>query len=292
MKPRILITGAGGQLGRSFVFLREQFPELDLIPLGSGDMDIASKEAVVSGFDAHDPAVCINCAAYTAVDKAESEPEIAHLINALGTKFLAEACAEKSIPLIHFSTDYVYHGTQNTPFLEEDAVNPQSVYANTKLEGENLALKAHPNTAIIRTSWVYAPWGKNFVNTMLRLGRERDALNVVFDQIGSPTYAPDLARAVLNIISNKENLDKLGGVWHYSNEGVASWYDFARAIFDLEGIDCKLSPILTSEYPTPAMRPPFSLLNKSKIKRTFGVEIPYWRTSLAACLRLLREESL
>ena len=230
----------------------------------------------------------INCAAYTAVDKAESEPDRARKVNVTGAKNLAEACAARGIPLIHLSTDYVYHSRQNTPFRESDPVSPKGVYARTKLAGDRAALRTNPLTMVIRTSWVYSAVGQNFLKTMLRLGAERPALNVVADQIGSPTYAPDLAVAILSIIQKVEQgevaKDSISGIWHYSNEGVASWYDFAQAIFDLQNLPCQLRPIETRDYPTPAQRPPFSVLNKAKIKASFGLQIPHWRESLERCL--------
>lgn len=233
----------------------------------------------------------MNCAAYTAVDKAESEPVLAKKINVSGAKNLAEACVGQGIPLVHLSTDYVYHNRQNTPFRESDPVSPKSVYARTKLAGDRAALKANPLAIIVRTSWVYSEFGNNFVKTMLRLGAERPALNVVFDQIGTPTYAPDLAAAILKIIQKVENKEVVpknaAGIWHYSNEGVTSWYDFAQAIFEIKNLACRVNPIETKDFPTPAARPPFSLLNKGKIKAVFGLEIPYWRDSLAICLRKL-----
>ena len=231
---------------------------------------------------------CVNCAAYTAVDKAENEPEKAARINTQGAELLARACARNGVPLIHLSTDYVYHNQQNTPFREDDPVSPKSVYAHSKLAGDLAALQ-YPFSMIIRTSWVYSEFGNNFVKTILRLGGERSDLNVVFDQIGTPTYAPDLAAAILSVIEKVENkevaLHTIGGIWHYSNEGVTSWYDFAKAIFDIRNIPCRVHPIETKDFPTPAQRPPFSLLNKAKIKTTFGLEIPYWRDSLLKCLR-------
>ncbi len=229
----------------------------------------------------------MNCAAYTAVDKAESEPEKAELINVTSVEHLARACAVHGAGLIHFSTDYVYNGNQGTAFRETDPVAPAGVYARTKLAGEKAALQILPGAMIIRTSWVYAREGHNFVNTMLRLGREHGRVRVVSDQIGTPTCAPDLAAAVLEIISQVENgrkkPEELAGTWNYSNEGVASWYDFAHAIFETAGIQAVTEPIESSEYPTPAARPPFSVLNKSRIREQFGLHIPHWRDSLKAC---------
>lgn len=287
----ILITGAGGQLGQCFQQFASHYPDFRFLFAGSGELDVSSRRAVMRFFEQNQISFCVNCAAYTAVDKAESEPAKARAVNVSGARNLAEACAARGIPLIHFSTDYVYHSRQNRPFREDDPVSPKGVYARTKLAGERAALRAHPHTMVLRTSWVYAPFGHNFVKTMLRLGAERPSLNVVFDQIGTPTYAPDLAEAVLKIIQKieKEEItpEQLAGIWHYSNEGVTSWYDFAKAIFELKNMPCAVHPIESSAYPTPAQRPPFSVLNKAKIKSAFGLEIPHWRESLTQCLRLL-----
>lgn len=284
----ILVTGADGQLGQCF----RQLAALDkferFLFVGSTMLDITKKRAVRKWFETHSITACINCAAYTAVDKAQNEPLLARKINITGAKNLAEACASKGIPLVHFSTDYVYHNKQNTPFKETDQVSPKGVYARTKLSGERAALLTNPLTMIIRTSWVYSEFGNNFVKTMLRLGRERSNLNVVFDQIGTPTYAMDLAAAVLDILDRLEAEafppHTLAGIWHYSNEGVTSWYDFACAALEIKQVRCKVYPIETTDYPTPAQRPPFSVLNKGKIKDTFGLEIPHWRESLKRCL--------
>jgi dTDP-4-dehydrorhamnose reductase len=288
----ILVTGANGQLGQCFQQLAGDFPQMKFLFAASADLDIGDRRAVNRFFAKHSIRWCINCAAYTAVDKAESEPVLAKRINVTGVKNLATTCAAQNIPLVHFSTDYVYHSRQNLPFREEDAVSPKGVYARTKLQGERAAQKAHPSgTMVIRTSWVYSIFGQNFVKTMLRLGAERPGLSVVFDQIGTPTYAPDLAAAVLSIVdkTTRGDLKKemLAGTWHYSNEGVTSWYDFAQAIFDIRQLPCKVLPIETREYPTPAQRPPFSVLNKSKIKTQLGIAIPHWRESLVRCLNAL-----
>jgi len=290
----ILITGAGGQLGQEFLQLSQTSSHFRFLFANSKDLDITLQSAVTRFFEKHAFQYCVNCAACTAVDKAESEPELACQVNAEGAKNIAEACNLKSIPLIHISTDYVYDNDQNTPFKEGDATNPQSVYARTKLKGDELALKSHPATMIIRTSWVYSSFRHNFVKTMLRLAKEREELSVLFDQIGTPTYARDIAKAILTILQKIENQEvgraKMRGVYHFSNEGVASWYDFAKAIFDIENIHCKLIPIETKDYPRQAKRPPFSVLNKGKIKAAFGLEIPHWRDSLKECLELLKAE--
>jgi dTDP-4-dehydrorhamnose reductase len=290
----ILVTGANGQVGQCIRQLAPQFPELSLIFMGSADLDITNREAVRQIFQQNELTGCINCAAYTAVDKAETNQPLAEAINVQGTQWLAEGCSVRNIPFIHFSSDYVYHNAVNRPLVETDKVQPKGVYARTKLRGERVALRKYPNSMIIRTSWVYAPFGNNFVHTMLRLGAERPALNVVFDQIGTPTYAPDLAAAVLSLLRqhqrNDLTVENLAGIWHYSNEGVTSWYDFALAIFELANLPCKVNPILSVQYPTPAQRPAFSVLDKSKIKNAFGLDIPHWRQSLQACLAALESE--
>lgn len=281
----ILVTGSNGQVGSELQALANSYPNFSFIFVDKADLDIGDNAAVQAFFEAKNFDYCINCAAYTAVDKAESDSETAYLVNALGPKNLAIACQKHQTRLVQISTDYVYHNNQNTPFKETDATSPQSVYGRSKLEGEKLALSNNPETLIIRTSWVYSSFGNNFVKTMLRLGKEREQLSIIFDQIGSPTYARDLAKAILDIIQQKPS--EFTGIYHYSNEGVCSWFDFAQAIFELEGIDCQIKPIETKDYPTPAKRPHFSLLNKNKIKATFALEIPYWRDSLKACLELL-----
>lgn len=284
----ILVTGANGQLGQCFRQLAKVHPELDFHFTGSSELDISNKRRVRQFFQQNKVRWCINCAAYTAVDKAQSELAQARKINIAGVRNLAEACAPTGIPLIHFSTDYVYHTKQNTPYKESDPVSPKGVYARTKRSGERAALLANPNTMVIRTSWVYSEYGGNFVKTMLRLGRERAHLNVVYDQVGTPTYAPDLTAAVIEIIRKTDSEAVppylLAGIWHYSNEGVTSWYDFAQAIFEIKDMACKVLPIETKDYPTPAQRPHYSVMDKSKIKQAFGLEIPHWRESLLRCL--------
>jgi dTDP-4-dehydrorhamnose reductase len=288
----ILITGANGQLGACFAQIAQERGLQHFLLANSSLLNITDKKAVRAFFEQHTNLEwCINCAAYTAVDKAETDAAAARKVNVDGVRHLAEICAEKNIPLIHYSTDYVYHSRQNTPYKETDPVNPKGVYAKTKLAGERAALKAHPTgTMVIRTSWVYAAHGHNFVKTMLRLGAERPALNVVFDQTGTPTYAPDLAAATLEIIEkiaqNPALKTEMAGIWHYSNEGVTSWYDFAQAIMEMKQLPCAVHPIESSQYPTPAQRPPFSVLNKAKIKNTFELAIPHWRDSLKRCLEL------
>lgn len=286
----ILVTGSKGQLGSELQDLTPQHPNHRFLFADVDTLDICDEQAVEAFFEQHKINFCINCAAYTAVDKAESNHEAAHAVNVTGAQILAQACAKQEAVFIHLSTDYVYHNNQNTPFKEEDPVNPQGVYAATKLLGEQAAQMANPLTIVIRTSWVYSSYGHNFVKTMLRLGAERDALNVVYDQIGTPTYARDIAVAILSIINTFQTADnhaELCGIYHFSNEGVTSWYDFAHAIFDEADLTCQLSAIESVEYPTPAKRPPFSLLHKGKIKSVFKVEVRHWREALQDCLTRL-----
>ena len=290
-KPTILITGAQGQLGNEFRFLSFTHPHFRFIFTDVDGLDITKPQQVMRFFEKNAIHFVVNCAAYTAVDKAETDVQLATKINVNGSRNLAKACQAHGATMIQISTDYVYHNTQNTPFKEGDKASPKGVYAKTKLRGDLAALKFCERTLVIRTSWVYGIYGHNFVKTMLRLGKERPSLNVVFDQIGTPTNARDLAKAVLKIaqkIQNQEvSADLLRGVFHYSNEGVTSWYDFTKAIFEIREIDCQVNPIESSQYPTPAARPPFSVLNKQKIKDVFGIEIPHWRDSLKAVLKEL-----
>lgn len=290
---KILVTGANGQVGNELQHLAAAIPEWEFVFTDYQELDITDKSAVLDFFNQHQFSYCLNCAAYTAVDKAESEPDRAMLLNVTGVEHLAAACAQHGAFFIQLSTDYVYHNAQNTPFKEDDAVKPQSVYARTKYGGDLAALSLNPASMVIRTSWVYSSFGHNFVQTMLRLGKERPELGIIFDQIGTPTYARDLAAVMLKTIDSMEQgqveRQTMTGVFHYSNEGVTSWYDFALAIFEMRGISCHVKPIETKDYPTPATRPPFSLLNKGKIKAALKIEIPHWRESLKACLHLIED---
>ncbi|MBK7871288.1 MAG: dTDP-4-dehydrorhamnose reductase [Saprospiraceae bacterium] len=293
LKPQtILVTGATGQIGQELQVLASQFPDFHFHFVSRNELDISDKTLIDNLFNLQKFDYCINCAAYTAVDKAESEPELAYQINVKSVINLVEACNKTGATFIHFSTDYVYHNLNCTPLTESDPTFPQSVYAQTKLDGEQAALAICEHTMIIRTSWVYSSFGHNFVKTMLRLGKERPELGVVYDQIGTPTYARDLAKTILNIIQKVEsgeiNRSLLHDLYNYSNEGVTSWYDFAKAIFEMSDMNCKVIPIETKDYPTPATRPPYSVLNKSRIKNAFGIEIPHWRESLQACLAALK----
>lgn len=288
---KILVTGAYGQLGNELKMLSAEYPEWQFLFTDADTLDITDAFTVQSFFDRNKPDFVINCAAYTAVDKAENDVETAEKVNALAPELLAKATAETGAKLIHISTDYVFDGTSHLPYSESDAINPVSVYGKTKLDGEERTLAANQQTMIIRTSWLYSPFGNNFVKTMLRLGRERGLLNVVFDQVGTPTYAADLASVILFIIAGAEAKpeDFVPGVYHYSNEGVASWYDFAKTIFELSEMNVRVNPVRSDLFPTAAKRPAFSVLDKTKIKTTFCAEIPYWKDSLEICLGKLRE---
>ena len=289
----ILVTGSSGQLGQSLKAIANNYPDYVFTFATRADLDLSNEQSIVDYFQHHHVDLIVNCAAYTAVDKAESEPELANQINHLAVKQLAEIARQQNAKLIHISTDYVFNGQQYRPYIENDVVDPQSVYGESKLKGEQALLEALPtNGLIIRTSWVYSAYGNNFVKTMLRLGRERDSLNVIFDQVGTPTYAGDLAEAIMAIVNTETfNQHKVTTeVYHYSNEGVCSWYDFAKTIFELSNIDCKVSPIETKDYPTPATRPHYSLLNKAKIKQRYAMTIPYWQDSLHACLSQLAQQ--
>lgn len=290
----ILVTGSNGQLGTELKELvSEQYP-ISYIPYphfyftDSNTLDITNSQAVEIFCKENNIDVIINCAAYTAVDKAESEKELADKINHSAVKYLAQISKELDMKLIHISTDYVFDGKNYKPYLETDIVNPQNEYGKTKLDGENAMIAVNPpNSIIIRTSWVYSSYGTNFVKTMLRLGKEKESLNVIYDQVGTPTYARDLAKVILDILPQIKN-EKVE-IYNYSNEGVISWYDFAKEIMRMAKLSCKIYPIETKYYPTPANRPHYSLLNKSKIKNEFGIEIPYWKDSLDECLQKLGE---
>lgn len=286
----VLITGANGQLGQSIQFIANKYPNIQFVYTDFQEMDITNIENCQAVFAKHQPHFCINTAAYTAVDKAESEWDKAHLINAVGPENLAKVCKEFDTILIHISTDFIFDGTSKVPYLETDIPNPKSIYGQTKLDGELAIQKNWEKHFIVRTSWVYSQFGANFMKTMLRLASERDTLSVVNDQIGTPTYAVDLAEVLIKIINTENptpNTQRPFGVYNFSNEGVCSWYDFAAAIFHQKGIQIDLKPIPTVSYPTPAKRPAYSVLDKTKIKKVFGVEIKNWKESLTISLNHL-----
>ena len=284
-KPKILVTGSNGQLGKELKQLECVYPQFDFIFLSREDLPIHHFELVRNYFKGYKPDYLINCAAYTAVDRAETEKDLAFQVNAEAVGVLAAICHENNTRLIHISTDYVFDGTSNVAYKEDAHVNPQSVYGVSKLTGEKEALYFNPDTIIIRTSWVYSAYGKNFVKTILRLMNEKDSLNIVNDQLGSPTYAADLADTIMQILNSEKWVP---GIYHFSNEGIISWYDFAVAIKEMNGLQCTLNPITTYQYPTPARRPAYSVLDKTKIKETYGIRLKNWKVSLQICLDHLK----
>jgi dTDP-4-dehydrorhamnose reductase len=280
----IVVFGASGQLGQCLRTVADAQGLTTIFFPPESQANILDKAALTKIFDTYKPAWSINCAAYTAVDKAEDETDLARKINKMGAENLADLCKEYDSVFVHTSTDFVFKGDKATPLDEEDIAEPINIYGLTKLEGEQAVTDKLEKYFILRTSWLYSEYGNNFVKTMLRLGSERDALKVIADQVGTPTYAMDLAETILHIISTNS---AAYGLYHYSNEGVASWYDFAKAIFDISGTKVKTLPIKTSEYPTRAVRPAYSVMSKAKIKQTFNIEIPYWRDSLITCISKL-----
>ena len=286
-KPIILVTGSNGQLGNELQQLAPGFTYYDFLFATKDDLNIADEAAIENYFSAHSINFCINCAAYTAVDKAESEPEQAFLMNAIAVATLAKVCEKNNTQLIHISTDYVFDGTANEPYKEKDKTNPVSVYGKSKLQGEILAIQNCPSTIIIRTAWLYSSFKNNFVKTMLRLMKEKESINVVSDQLGCPTYAADLAAAIMHIITLNQS-NKNTGIYHYSNAGITNWYEFALTIKKLTDSNCIVNPIPTSQYPTAAKRPAYSVLDTTKIKETFALMIPNWGESLQKCLEKLK----
>ena len=304
---KIVVSGKNGQLGKEFQQLSTQFPGTEFIFRDKQSLDIADNSSVKAAFEKYTPSHFINCAAYTAVDKAETEQEVAYKTNAEAVGNIARYAYQFNTKLIHISTDYVFDGNAKNPYKETDATNPVNYYGYTKWLGEQLALQNNPNTIIVRSSWIYSSYGHNFVKTMLRLMKERKEISVVNDQFGSPTYAKDLAEAILSIVNgelsmlNKEaqtpsdraiwagsNVKhQTSNIYHYSNDGIISWYDFAVAIKEIEGFDCIIHPIPTTSYPTPAKRPGFSGLDKTKINDAFGIQLKNWKDSLKQCLELL-----
>ncbi len=277
---KIVVLGASGQLGSCLKKVSTERNLTDISFPSEENANILDKDLLDQLFTAEKPQFVINCAAYTAVDKAEDDVDTCRKVNRDGAAYIAEACKNHQATLIHVSTDFVFKGDVPKLLSETDAAEPENIYGLTKLEGEAAIAEILPAHYTLRTSWLYSEFGNNFVKTMLRLGREREQLGVIVDQAGSPTYAIDLANAILDII---ESDNKSYGIYHYSNEGVTSWYDFAKAVFDLSETSVKLNPVKTSEYVTRAVRPAYSVMDKSKIKSTFGIEIPYWRDSLAVC---------
>lgn len=278
---KILITGSNGQLGNEFRLLENHNRQHAFFFTDVEELDITNKTAVLNYVQDNQIELIINCAAYTAVDRAENDEPVARLINALAVLNLGEVASEVGAKIIHVSTDYVFSGNAFLPYKETDSPNPVSAYGRTKLEGEQLLQQACADAVIIRTAWLYSEFGNNFVKTMIRLGKERDSLNVVYDQVGSPTYAADLAAAIMTIV----NADKwVAGIYHFTNEGVCSWYDFTIAIHQLAGIQCDINPIRSEQYPTPTERPHYSVLDKQKIRDTYEVNVPHWYEALQRCI--------
>jgi dTDP-4-dehydrorhamnose reductase len=281
---KIIVTGSDGQLGNEFRTLAKT-SNWEFIFTDYKELDITDSKAVKDFFAANNPDFCINCAAYTAVDKAESDKELCDSINVTGGENLAKACKESNATLIHISTDFVFDGTASKPLKEDKPTNPISYYGESKLNAELKVAAILPAHIILRTSWLYSTHGNNFVKTMLRLSETKDELNIIADQIGTPTYARDLAVAIYNLI---EKGSAAYGIYHFSNEGTASWYDFTKAVFEYAQVKTKVNPIPTEQYPTPAARPAYSVMDKSKFKKTFEQEIPYWRESLKECVDALK----
>jgi dTDP-4-dehydrorhamnose reductase len=280
----ILVTGASGQLGQAIQFIAPSYNDFQFIFASSQDLDITNQERVNHFFESNKIDFCINAAAYTAVDKAETEIDKAEAINILGPRNLAQACKKHKVKLIHVSTDFVFDGSSSTPYLETDTANPLGVYGITKLKGEVAVMYNMTDYFIIRTSWVYSQFGGNFMKTMLRLASERESLSIVSDQIGSPTHAVDLAGAIMQIVKHFKlpvsSSQQLFGIYNFSNEGTASWYDFAKEIFKVNNVFIEVKPIPTEAFPTPAARPKYSVLDKSKIKKIFNIEIKSWQEAL------------
>lgn len=286
MTKRVLITGANGQLGHEMRNVLDGDDRFEAIFTDVAELDICDAEAVNRAVADNRVDYIVNCAAYTQVDKAEDNVELCRKINATAVENLARAAAACGARMIHVSTDYVFNGRGYRPYTEDMTPDPQSVYGSTKLEGEQALMRLCPQSAIIRTAWLYSPYGNNFVKTMMRLGTERDELSVVADQIGTPTCAADLARAILAVLTAETFVP---GIYHFSDEGACSWYDFTVAIHRLASITCRVKPIRSDEYPSRAHRPFYSVLDKSKIKQTYGITIPHWYESLSHCIEILQE---
>ncbi|MDB9992052.1 dTDP-4-dehydrorhamnose reductase [Amylibacter sp.] len=291
-KKKILIIGSSGQLGQSINAISKNYQDFEFIFLNRFELDLCNQKKINEYFNNKIISIIINCAAYTSVDKAEVEPELADQINNIAVQNLAHLAEKNNIKLIHISTDYVFDGWQCHPYVETDKLNPLCVYGMTKLRGEeNILRTLKLNSIIIRTSWLYSEYGNNFIKTMIGLAKKVDSLNVIYDQIGTPTYAMDLAKTIMNIIQSPHfnGASFKTDIFHYSNEGVCSWYDFAKTIFEKKDILCLINPIESKDYPTLASRPHFSVLNKTKIKHTFNLTIPYWKDSLESCLQKMND---
>ena len=281
----ILITGSHGQLGNEMQQAAARFPAFRFIYTDVEDLDICDKAALDAFVKANAVNVIVNCAAYTAVDKAEDDVELCYKINAEAVRNIGEVAHQNGLKVVHVSTDYVFDGTNYVPYSEDQAVSPNTVYGKSKLAGEQALMETCEQAVILRTAWLYSSFGNNFVKTMIKLGTERDSLNVIFDQIGTPTYAADLADTILKILSHETFTP---GMYHFSDEGVCSWYDFTKTIHRIAGITCDVRPIETKDYPARTPRPHYSVLNKAKIKATYGITIPHWEESLERCMKILQ----
>ncbi len=286
---KILVTGSKGQLGTEIRQLAVHYPDFSFVFTDVDELDLTLQKTVDDFLGKNTFDFCINCAAYTAVDKAEDDRETARLINVTATEYLTQACAKNNTFLVHISTDYVFNGKNYRPYTETDRPSPDSYYGQTKLQGEASVMRNTQKGLIIRTSWLYSAYGNNFVKTMLRLGKERPGLGVVVDQVGTPTWAGDLARAILEILSKNTFQSNKVEIYHYSNEGAISWYDFARAIMHYAGLTCQIDAIASKDFPAKAPRPFYSVLDKTKIKQSFGIKVPYWLDSLKTVLKQLKE---
>lgn len=288
MKKNVLVTGCNGQLGNEIQALSVHYPQFHYFFTDVQELDICNESAVETYIQEQQIDVVVNCAAYTAVDKAETDVALCEQLNHKAAGFLASAIARRGGEMIHISTDYVFDGSAHIPYCETMPTCPNTVYGRTKLAGEQTVLSECPNSVVLRTSWLYSAYGNNFVKTMLRLGREKEQLGVIFDQIGTPTYARDLARVIFTVLMD----GVVPGIYHFSNEGVISWYDFTKAIHRIAGITtCKVLPLHTAEYPAPAPRPHYSVLDKTKLKETYRLEIPYWEDSLQECITVLEAKN-
>ncbi len=284
-RRKIIVTGANGQLGMEIKQLVSNYPDFEFVFTTREELPLDDLNAFGKFIAGHQPQYFVNCAAYTAVDKAESEKELAYKVNAEAPGIIAKACKENGVKLVHVSTDYVFNGNGTVPYREDDQTDPVNLYGASKLEGEKNVMQENSDSIIIRTAWVYSEFGKNFVKTMLRLMSDKDQISVVSDQSGTPTYAADLADVILQIISSG---NWVSGIYHFSNEGQITWFDFAVAIKELSGSACNVNPITTSQYPTPAKRPGYSVLDKEKIKSTFQLKGTDWKDSLTVCLLRLK----
>ena len=285
MRTKVLVTGGNGQLAQTIGSIANQFPSLDVTITNSKELDITSKKGVEQFFDINKISWCINCAAYTAVDNAENESEKAYEVNGIGVKLLTDSCKKFNTKLIQISTDFVFDGNKQSPYNESDLTNPQTVYGRSKLEGENWVISSLEHYFIIRTSWLYSEFGNNFLKTMLRLGETKENVNVVNDQIGSPTYARDLAVFIMKIIERNSNAF---GLYHYCNLGEVSWFEFAKSIFEIADIKTNANPISTENYPTAAKRPRYSVLDTSKTQQTFDEQMPFWKDSLKKAIKNIK----